>query len=223
MRSWERALSVLEALCERGQAAGHGWTLDTELLPPHQQQVNALEGQGLVELACREDRAELSVLEGRLMRWAARLAPYGHDTLTYGRSRPRAGLSPGEAASDRQLVELIPSQMAALRVFVGLADQLRVPPADGLAEQVRTASCDHGIKRWRLYLTQEQMWSVAYGLWLHRRARSPPRRAWRPTRCRRLHSPDDKGTPPVDQRRQLVYQPSHTALGSSVPADPAAY
>jgi hypothetical protein len=33
MRSWERALSVLEALRERGQAAGHGWTLDTEL--PH--------------------------------------------------------------------------------------------------------------------------------------------------------------------------------------------
>ncbi|WP_328512948.1 DUF6417 family protein [Streptomyces mirabilis] len=58
--------------------------------------------------------------------------------------------------------------MAALRVFVGLADQLQVPPADGLAEQVRTASCDHGIKRWRLYLTPEQMESVAYGLWLHR-------------------------------------------------------
>jgi hypothetical protein len=52
-------------------------------------------------------------------------------------------------------VELIPSQMAALRVFVGLADQLRVPPVGGLAELVRTASCDHGIKRWRLYLTQK--------------------------------------------------------------------
>jgi hypothetical protein len=37
------------------------------------------------------------------------------------------------------VAELIPSQMAALRVFVGLDDQLRVPPADGLAEQVRTA------------------------------------------------------------------------------------
>jgi hypothetical protein len=33
MRSWERALSVLEAPYERGQAAGHGWTLDTEFLP----------------------------------------------------------------------------------------------------------------------------------------------------------------------------------------------
>jgi hypothetical protein len=58
--------------------------------------------------------------------------------------------------------------MAALRVFVGLTGQLRVAPADGLAEQVRASSCDHGIKRWRLYLTPEQMGSVAYGLWLHR-------------------------------------------------------
>ncbi|MDX3762566.1 DUF6417 family protein [Streptomyces sp. AK02-04a] len=168
MRSWERALAVLEALWERGQAAGHGWTLDMELLPSHQQQVNALENQGLVELACREDRAELSVLEGRPVRWAARLTSYGHDTLAYGQSRPRAEPPPGEAAPDRQLVELIPSQMAALRVFVGLAGRLRVPPADGLAEQVRAASCDHGIKRWRLYLTPGQMESVAYGLWLHR-------------------------------------------------------
>ncbi|MGW4994885.1 DUF6417 family protein [Streptomyces mirabilis] len=168
MRSWERALSVLEALYERGQAAGHGWTLDTELLPPHQQQVNALEIQGLIELASREDRAELSVLEGRPVRWAARLTPYGHDTLTYGCSRPRAEPPPVGEEVNRQVVELIPSQMAALRVFVGLTGQLRVPPGDGLAEQVRTASCDHGIKRWRLYLTQEQMESVAYGLWLHR-------------------------------------------------------
>ncbi|MFF3655965.1 hypothetical protein [Streptomyces olivochromogenes] len=43
------------------------------------------------------------------------------------------------------MVELIPSQMAALRVFIGLAAQFPVPLADGLAEQVRTASCDHGI------------------------------------------------------------------------------
>ncbi|MEU9542632.1 hypothetical protein [Streptomyces mirabilis] len=139
MRSGERALSVLEALRERGEAAGHGWTLDTELLPPHLQQVNALENQALVELASKEDRAELSALEGRPVRWAARLTPYGHDTLAYGQSRPRAELSSGNAGLNRQLVELIPSQMAALRVR-DLADQLRMPPADGLAEQVRAAS-----------------------------------------------------------------------------------
>nr|QIY77517.1 hypothetical protein HEP84_47605 [Streptomyces sp. RLB1-33] len=73
-----------------------------------------------MELADREDRAELAVLEGRSVRLAARLTPYGHD------------------------------------------------PRLRLAEQVRAASCDHGIKRWRLYLTQEQMESAAYVLWLHR-------------------------------------------------------
>ncbi|MFE2521174.1 DUF6417 family protein [Streptomyces mirabilis] len=130
--------------------------------------MNALESQGLVELAGREDRAELSTLEGRPVRWAARLTLYGHDTLTYGCCRPRAEPPPSGKGSDRQPVELIPSPMAALRVFVGLTGQLRVLPADGLAEQVRAASCDHGIKLWRLYLTQEQIASVAYGLWLHR-------------------------------------------------------
>ncbi|MFJ8019529.1 DUF6417 family protein [Streptomyces sp. NPDC096311] len=97
-----------------------------------------------------------------------RLTLYGHDTLAYGQSRPRAEPSVSNADPDRQLVELIPSQMAALRVFVGLTGRLLVARADGLAEQVRAASCDHGIKRWRLYLTPEQMKSVAYGLWLHR-------------------------------------------------------
>ncbi|MFJ9968575.1 DUF6417 family protein [Streptomyces avermitilis] len=60
------------------------------------------------------------------------------------------------------------SSPCTLQVFVRLTGRLRVSPADGLAEQVRLASCDHGIKRWRLCLTQEQMESVAYGLWLHR-------------------------------------------------------
>ncbi|MFF1744867.1 hypothetical protein [Streptomyces mirabilis] len=96
MRNWEKTLSVLEALRERGQAAGHSWTLDTERFPPRQLQVNALENQGLVELADREDRAELSALECWPVRWAARLTPHGYDTITYGRSRPRAEPSPGE-------------------------------------------------------------------------------------------------------------------------------
>ena len=65
-------------------------------------------------------------------------------------------------------MKLLPSQMAALRLFLGLAGQLRVPAAAGLAEQARTARCDHGARRWLLYLTPEQMESVAYGFWLHR-------------------------------------------------------
>ncbi|MCX4419423.1 DUF6417 family protein [Streptomyces mirabilis] len=218
MRKGERALSVLEALYERGQAAGHGWTLDTELLSPHQQQVNALENQGLVELACREDRAELSVLEGRPVRWAARLTPYGHDTLTYGRSRPRAELPLGGEEADRQLVELIPSQMAALRVFVGLADQLQVPPADGLAEQVRAASCDHGIKRWRLYLTPEQMESVAYGLWLHRMTGSAAEANRFGREYGVVYSParaGEEGYPPADVRSSAAGGAARGSAGAS--------
>ncbi|SOE33786.1 hypothetical protein SAMN05442782_10868 [Streptomyces sp. OK228] len=201
MRGWERALTVLEALGERGQTAGHGWTLDTELLPSHQQQVNALENQCLVELAGREDRAELSALEGRPVRWAARLTPYGHDTLAYAQSRPRPELTSGETDPDRQLVELIPSQMAALRVFVALSGRLRVPPAAGLAEQVRSASCDHGIKRWRLHLTAEQIASVAYGLWLHRMTGSAAEANRFAREYGVVHTParaSDEGPPAVD-------------------------
>ncbi|MFF8025146.1 DUF6417 family protein [Streptomyces sp. NPDC007896] len=168
MRNWEKALSVLEALREREEEAAHGWVLDTEFLLPQQQGVSALERTGRVELAGREDRAELSAWEGWPVRWAARLTPYGHDTLAYARDRPRSEPPPGEAGPGRRLVELIPSKMAALRVFIGLTNELQVPPSDGLAEQVRTASCDHGLKRGRLYLTGEQIASVAYGFWLHR-------------------------------------------------------
>ncbi|MER5927257.1 DUF6417 family protein [Streptomyces mirabilis] len=203
MRGWERALSVLEALGERGQAAEHGWTMDTELLPAHQQQVNALENQALVELAGREDRAELSALEGRLVRWAARLTPYGHDTLAYAQSRPRPESTPAEADPGRQLVELIPSQMAALRVFIALSGRLRVPPAAGLAEQVRSASCDHGIKRWRLHLTPEQIASVGYGLWLHRMTGSAAEANRFAREYGVAHNParaSDEGPPTVDAR-----------------------
>ncbi|MEU1516242.1 DUF6417 family protein [Streptomyces sp. NPDC005811] len=65
-------------------------------------------------------------------------------------------------------MELLPSQMAALRVFVALAGQLRTPPAPGLAEQVRVAVFNRGAGRWQLCLTRPQMESVAYGFWLHR-------------------------------------------------------
>ncbi|MGQ4331120.1 DUF6417 family protein [Streptomyces hayashii] len=65
-------------------------------------------------------------------------------------------------------MELIPAQMTALRLFVALADQLRLPPANGLAERVRAARREAGTSRHVLYLSPEQMESVAYGFWLHR-------------------------------------------------------
>ncbi|MFF7534504.1 DUF6417 family protein [Streptomyces bobili] len=80
---------------------------------------------------------------------------------------PRPETTLEEPGPEHRLVKLRPSQMAALRLFVGHADQLRVPLAEGLVERVRTARCDHGTRRWLLYLTVKQMESVAYGFWLH--------------------------------------------------------
>ncbi|WP_142270031.1 DUF6417 family protein (plasmid) [Streptomyces sp. NBC_00080] len=119
-----------------------------------------------METAGRETRAELSAWEGRPVRWAVRLLATGHDLLAYAGVRPAPmSLEPGPG---ERLVELAPSQMTALRVFVGLAGELKSPPATGLAEQVRTAPYDRGTRRWQLHLTQEQMESAAYGFWLHR-------------------------------------------------------
>ncbi|MFD9042515.1 hypothetical protein [Streptomyces bottropensis] len=131
-------LGVLE---ERARASVHGWVLDVDVLPMRQS-VRALADRGLVEIASREHRAELSAWEGTAVLWAARVAPAGHDLLLYARLRPCPEAAPEEPGPEHLLVELRPSQMAALRLFVGLAGQLRVPLAEGLVEQVRTARCD---------------------------------------------------------------------------------
>ncbi|GAB7109594.1 hypothetical protein JCM4814A_79090 [Streptomyces phaeofaciens JCM 4814] len=49
-----------------------------------------------------------------------------------------------------------------------LGAHLRRPLADGLTDQVRTACCDHRVKRWVLHLTDDQTASVAYVFWLHK-------------------------------------------------------
>ncbi|WP_328834600.1 DUF6417 family protein [Streptomyces europaeiscabiei] len=167
MKGGEQVLAVLEELEERASAAVHGWVVDAYVLPM-KQRVRTLADRGLVEIASREDRAELSAWEGALVLWAARVAPAGHDLLLYARSRPCPETAPEGPGPEQRLVELRPSQMAALRLFVSLSGQLRVPLAEGLREQVRTARCDHGARRWLLHLTQEQMELVAYGFWLHR-------------------------------------------------------
>ncbi|WP_331739956.1 DUF6417 family protein (plasmid) [Streptomyces sp. NBC_00015] len=161
----DRTLEALRAVRAAAKEAEHGWVLDTAA-PSPQRSARALAGEGLVETADRETRAELSAWEGRPVRWAVRLSAIGHDLLAYAGVRPAPtplGPGPGE-----RLVELAPSQMTALRVFVGLAGELKSPPATGLAEQVRTAVYDRGARRWQLRLTQEQMESAAYGFWLHR-------------------------------------------------------
>ncbi|MER6560561.1 DUF6417 family protein [Streptomyces sp. NPDC001027] len=161
----DRPLDALETVRACEERFEHGWVLDTGAAPLRAA-VRVLAGQGLVEEADRETRAELSAWEGRAVRWAVRLSAAGHDLLAYARTRP-APASSGPGPRER-LVELLPSQMAALRVFVALAGQLRQPPAPGLAEQVRAAVHDRSAGRWQLCLTREQMESVAYGFWLHR-------------------------------------------------------
>ncbi|MFJ4622328.1 DUF6417 family protein [Streptomyces sp. NPDC088812] len=157
----------LQALHTVEEAAEHGWAVDAHALPLRPF-LRRLQGLGLVEMADRETRAALSAWEGRPVYWAARLSAAGRDLLLYIRVRPAPSRAPVPPGRGRQVVELLPSQMDALRVFVGLADRLAVPPADGLAEQVRTAAYDRGAGRWRLLLTQDQMDSVAYAFWLHR-------------------------------------------------------
>ncbi|MEU3290577.1 DUF6417 family protein [Streptomyces longwoodensis] len=162
------ALELLGVLEERQEASGHGWVLDLDGVP-HEGVLKAA-ASGLAELAGRDDRAELSARAGRPVRWAARLTGQGRDLLLYARSQPAAG--PAAPGPEYRLVELMPSQMDVVRVLTGLADRLQVPPAPGLDARVYAAVQDRASGRWRLHLTEDQMASVAYGLWLHKMAGS---------------------------------------------------
>ncbi|WP_333740349.1 hypothetical protein, partial [Streptomyces sp. IBSBF 2806] len=84
----DRTVTVLQVVADRQEAAGHGWALDWDLRSVKQRVFN-LAARGLVELAGREDRAELSAWEGQAVRWAARPTPCGHDLLLYSRHRPQ--------------------------------------------------------------------------------------------------------------------------------------
>ncbi|MFF9275026.1 DUF6417 family protein [Streptomyces griseosporeus] len=161
---------ALAALWERQQASEHGWVLEGPERISQREGVAALEQAGLAELADREVRAELSAWEGRPVRWAARLTGPGRDVLAYHRHGP-APTRP-EPGPGQTLVELRSAQMDVARVYVSLAQELQLPPAEGLAEQVRAAVHDRALGRWLLCLTQEQMESLAYGLWLHGVTRS---------------------------------------------------
>jgi hypothetical protein len=92
VRGGEQVLAALGALDERARASVHGWVLDADVLPM-KAQVCGLADRGLVEIAGKEDRAELSAWEGTVVLWAARLSPAGHDLLLYTRSRPAPATS----------------------------------------------------------------------------------------------------------------------------------
>ncbi|MFF3938329.1 DUF6417 family protein [Streptomyces phaeofaciens] len=141
----DKAFEVIETVKAVEEAAAHGWSLDTDV-EPLRLTVCKLADQGLLETADRETRAELSAWEGRPVRWAVRVSAAGHNLLLYDRVRPFP--TPSASGPGRQLVELLPSQMTALRLFVSLANQLRTPLAAGLAEQTRTAVHDASAGRW---------------------------------------------------------------------------
>jgi hypothetical protein len=168
MRSGEKRIAVLEELDERQRAAEHHWVVDDEGHVPFRRGVETVVGEGLAELADRGTRAELSAYAARPVHWAARLTGHGRDVLVFARNRALAAPEVYAPAPGEQLVELRPAQMVALRVFVALADELATPPAEGLAEQVRSARFTPTDKRWQLHLTQEQIASAAYGFYLHR-------------------------------------------------------
>jgi hypothetical protein len=161
-------LELLGVLAKRQEAAEHGWALDMDGVP--REGVLKAAASHLVELAERDERAEISARAGRPVRWAARLTGQGRDLLLYARSQP--GADPAPPGPEYRLFELLPSQMDVVRVFTGLADRLHVPPSPGLEERVREAVPDRVSGQWRLYFTEEQMASVAYGLWLHKMAGS---------------------------------------------------
>ncbi|MFI2207163.1 DUF6417 family protein [Streptomyces sp. NPDC020192] len=143
--------------------AAWGWVLSSDMPPQYQQAVETATGLARAEVADREVRAELSTLEGTPILWAARLTGHGHDVLTYAEASPAPARHREES---RRLGELRPAEMDALRVYVGAAERLRVPPAEGLVERVRTASFDGPANRWSLCPTGEQRESVAYACYL---------------------------------------------------------
>ncbi|MFD5589426.1 DUF6417 family protein [Streptomyces sp. NPDC127063] len=166
MNTRQSRLDVLHSLRERETRSGYGWALSTDVPPGLQQSLQTAAAQGLVELADREIRAELSAHEGRPVLWAARLSPQGHDVLTYLDASPDPTPNCTPPSADEQVIELRPAQMDALRVYANLGPVLRVAPADGLVERVRTAYFDRPGNRWRMTLTTEQIDSVAYAFYL---------------------------------------------------------
>lgn len=172
MRGSEKRIAVLDMLHEHEQAAPRAWVLAESVPPSFPQSVESAVREGLAELADRDTRAELSVQLSRLVRWAVRLTPHGRDVLAYAHARPPADSPEPQPGPGERLVELSPAQMDAVRIFVSLGDNLASPPAEGLADRVRAASFSRTNNRWRLCLSDGQVASIAFGLYLHRLTRS---------------------------------------------------
>ncbi|MFE6165682.1 DUF6417 family protein [Streptomyces sp. NPDC056486] len=122
---------------------------------------------GLVRVAPRAERAELSVKSGRAVPWAVQLTDDGWDALLYARTRaaPPAVEAPSPGL---QQVGLRRSDLDALRRFLALRGRLHRGPAAGLESAVEAARFNAASNRWVVYVSGEQMESMARAFFLER-------------------------------------------------------
>ncbi|GLF99864.1 hypothetical protein [Streptomyces yaizuensis] len=145
-------VKVLEAI-KAGQSASRWVAADD--LDASRKHVVALVAEGLIEERGTGARG-----------LAVRLTAEGQDALAYreGRLASRDGTS--EQPPGTRAVELTPTEFAAVRHFVAIADSLHKPPAEGLAEAVLTARYVPEGSRHVLLLTRAQVKSLAYAMHL---------------------------------------------------------
>lgn len=122
---------------------------------------------GLARVAPREEQAELSAKAGRPVLWAVQLTADGWDALLYAqvRAAPPAADAP---VPGLQQVGLRRSELDALRRFLALRGRLHREPAAGLRSAVDAARFNAASNRWVVYVSGEQMHSMARAFFLER-------------------------------------------------------
>ncbi|MFF1696306.1 DUF6417 family protein [Streptomyces sp. NPDC058257] len=122
---------------------------------------------GLARVAPREEQAELSAKAGRTVSWAVQLTDDGWDALLYARARA-APPSIEAPSPGLQQVGLRRSDLDTLRRFLALRGRLRRGPASGLESAVDGARFNAASNRWVVYVSGEQMESMARAFFLER-------------------------------------------------------
>lgn len=122
---------------------------------------------GLARAAPREEQADLSVGAGHPVLWAVQLTDDGWDALLYAQMRaaPPAVEPP---VPGLQQVGLRRSELDALRRFLALGGRLLREPASGLESAVDAARFNAASNRWVVYVSGEQMESMARAFFLER-------------------------------------------------------
>ncbi|MGW7087104.1 DUF6417 family protein [Streptomyces sp. NPDC054871] len=122
---------------------------------------------GLARAAPREEQAELSAKAGRPVLWAVQLTDDGWDALLYAQARA-APPSVEAPVPGLQQVGLRRAELDALQRFIELRGRLRHGPAPGLESAVEAARFNPASNRWVLYVSGEQMESMARAFFLER-------------------------------------------------------